>query len=165
MKRVLLLILITICTLSFEVYAQTVSYTYKPLAAEGCTMRYSVSRQNDSYYIIATVKSDRLLFLNEPTIKIRTFNGEVLTFSGKAIGNGSSSVGVISGNLVLPVSEISSTAQFKVTEEQFEQIKNGVAKIRITMTPMNHERTFTKDKIGKKLYKFYIKQKEQEDSF
>ena len=79
MKRVLLLILITICTLSFEVYAQTVSYTYKPLAAEGCTMRYSVSRQNDSYYIIATVKSDRLLFLNEPTIKIRTFNGEGLT--------------------------------------------------------------------------------------
>ena len=165
MKRVLLLILITICTLSFEVYAQTVSYTYKPLAAEGCTMRYSVSRQNDSYYIIATVKSDRLLFLNEPTIKIRTFNVEVLTFSGKAIGNGSSSVGVISGNLVLPVSEISSTAQFEISEEQLALLNKGISKVRLSTTPIEHEKNFKKDKIGKKLHQFYLRKKNQDDSF
>ena len=70
-----------------------------------------------------------------------------------------------SGNIIIPVTEISSTAQFKVSPKQFESIKSGIAKIRLDMTPMNHERTFKKDKIGKKLYQFYLKAKSQDDNF
>jgi hypothetical protein len=33
------------------------------------------------------------------------------------------------------------------------------------MTPMNHERTFKKDKIGKKLYQFYLKVKLKDEKF
>lgn len=33
------------------------------------------------------------------------------------------------------------------------------------MTPMNHERTFKKDKIGKKLYQFYLKEKQKYENF
>ena len=98
-------------------------------------------------------------------MKIRTFNDEVLTFNGVAIGNGSESAGIVSGNLVIPITSIISTAQFQVTPEQFEKIKIGVSKIRLSMTPMNHERTFKKDKIGKKLYKFFLKVKDQDDKF
>ena len=150
---------------SSSLTAQTVGYTYKALAAEGCNMKYSVSKQDSSYYIIATVRSDRMTFLSEPTMKVRTFNDEVITLKGVAIGNGSQSAGIVSGNIVIPVTEISSTAQFKVTPEQFERIKSGIAKVRLDMTPMNHERTFKKDKIGKKLYQFYLKAKSQDDNF
>ena len=45
--------LITIIALTSK--AQTVGYTYKPLVAEGCSMRYSISKQDTIYYIIATV--------------------------------------------------------------------------------------------------------------
>lgn len=51
--------------------------------------------------------------------------------------------------VVIPITEISSTAQFWITPQQFEILNEGVAKIRLSMTPMNHERTFKKDKIGK----------------
>lgn len=44
-------------------------------------------------------------------------------------------------------------------------LKEGVERIRLSMTPMNHERTFKKDKIGKKLYQFYKKAKEKDDIF
>ena len=98
-------------------------------------------------------------------MKMRTFNDEVITLSGVVIGNGSQSAGIVSGNIVIPVTEISSTVQFKVTPDQFESIKSGIAKIRLDMTPMNHERTFKKDKIGKKLYQFYLKAKSQDDNF
>lgn len=150
---------------NINVAAQTVGYTYKALAAEGCTMKYSVAKQATSYYIVATVKSDRMYFLNEPTMKIRTFNNDVLTLYGVTIGSGSNSVGVVSGNIVIPVIEINSTAQFQVTPEEFEIIKYGIAKISLSMTPMNHERTFNKDKIGKKLYQFYLDAKFQDDNF
>ena len=81
------------------------------------------------------------------------------------IGDRSQSTGLISGNIVIPVTEITSTAQFKITPQQFEVLNEGVAKIRLSMTPMNHERTFQKDKIGKKLYQFYLKEKKKDEDF
>lgn len=145
--------------------AQTVGYTYKALAAEGCNMKYSIAKQDSEYSIIATVSSDRMTFLNEPTMKIKTFTGEYLELKGKVIGDRSQSAGLISGNIVIPVTEITSTAQFKITPQQFEVLNKGVAKIRLSMTPMNHERTFQKDKIGKKLYQFYLKEKKKDENF
>ena len=147
------------------VNAQTVGYTYRTLAAEGCNMKYSVSKQGDSYSIVATVRSDRMVFLGNPTMKIRTFNDTLLELPGVVIGGGSESAGIVSGNIVIPVTEIKSTAQFSITPEQFEILKEGVAKIRLSMTPMNHERTFKKDKIGKKLYQFFQKEKTKDDNF
>lgn len=159
-----ILFLLCMC-LGLTANAQTVGYTYKPLAAEGCTMKYSVAKQGTEYSIVATVRSDRMIFLSNPIMMIKTFTGEYLELKGTVIGNGSQSAGIISGNLVLPVTEISSTAQFGITPQQFEVLNEGVAKIRLSMTPMNHERTFKKDKIGKKLYQFYLKVKSLEDNF
>jgi len=98
-------------------------------------------------------------------MKIRTFSGKYLELKGTVIGNGSQSAGIISGNVVIPITEISSTAQFRITSQQFEILNEGVAKIRLSMTPMNHERTFKKDKIGKKLYQFYQKEKQKDENF
>ena len=145
--------------------AQTIGYTYKALAAEGCTMKYSVAKQGTEYSIVATVRSDRMTFLSNPTMKIKTFSGEFLELKGALIGNGTQSAGIISGNMVLPITEISSTAQFEITPQQLEILNEGVAKIRLSMTPMNHERTFKKDKIGKKLYQFYLKEKQKNENF
>lgn len=145
--------------------AQTVGYSYKALAAEGCSMEYSVVKQDSAYYIIATVRSDRMNFLNESTMKIRTFNDDVITLKGKVIGGGSQSAGIVSGYIVIPVTEISSTAQFAITPEELELLNSGVSKVRLSMTPMDHERTFKKDKIGKKLYQLYLKAKAKDDDF
>ena len=128
-------------------------------------MRYSVAKQDTIYSIIATVRSDRMNFLNEPTMKVRTFKGKYLELKGDVIGSGSQSMGIVSGNMVIPITEISSTAQFRITPQQFEILNEGVAKIRLSMTPMNHERTFKKDKIGKKLYQFYLKEKQKDENF
>lgn len=167
MKRFFQFILIAslIVSVASPSVAQTVGYTYKALAAEGCNMKYSVVKQDTSYYIIATVRSDRMNFLNESTMKIRTFNDDVITLKGNVIGSGSQSAGIVSGNIVIPVTEISSTAQFAITPDEFEMLNSGISKVRLSMTPMDHERTFKKDKIGKKLYQFYLKAKAKDDDF
>ena len=156
-------IVLTMC--SVNINAQTVGYTYRPLAAEGCNMKYSVVKQDTAYYIIATVKSDRLNFLKESTMLLKTFDGEVIKLYGSQIGSGSETAGIVTGNIVLPVTEISSTAQFKISPQQFELLKKGVAKIRLSTIPIEHERTFAKDKIGKKLYQFFLKQKNKDNDF
>lgn len=161
--QIILSIVLTMC--SININAQTVGYTYRPLAAEGCNMKYSVVKQDTAYYIIATVKSDRLNFLKESTMLLKTFDGEVIKLYGSHIGSGSETAGIVSGNIVLPVTEISSTAQFKISPQQFELLKKGVAKIRLSTIPIEHERTFAKDKIGKKLYQFFLKQKNKDNDF
>ena len=164
MRRTLL-ILILYTTLGINMNAQTVSYTYKPLAAEGCTMKYSVAKKDSTYLIVVTVSSDRMRFLSEPTMKIRTFGDEVITLEGIPLHDETQSIGVMAGNVMIPISSISSTAQFKVTPEQFEEIRKGISKVLVFMSPMNHERTFKKDKIGKKLYQLFLKVKAQDDNF
>ena len=161
--QIILFIVLTMC--SININAQTVGYTYRPLAAEGCNMKYSVVKQDTAYYIIATVKSDRLNFLKESTMLLKTFDGEVIKLYGSQIASSSETAGIVSGNIVLPVTEISSTAQFKISPQQFELLKKGVAKIRLSTIPIEHERTFAKDKIGKKLYQFFLKQKNKDNDF
>ena len=74
--RIIKKILFLLCMcLGLSVNAQTVGYTYKALAAEGCNMKYSIAKQDSDYLIIATVSSDRMTFLNGPTMKIKTFTG------------------------------------------------------------------------------------------
>lgn len=165
MNKLKLLLLAFFMLITLLTNAQIVGYTYKALAAEGCNIEYSVSKQGDKYSIVATVRSDRMVFLSNPTMKVRTFNDTILELPGVVIG-GSESAGIVRrGNIVIPVTEIKSTAQFTITPEQFEVLKEGVAKIRLSMTPMNHERTFKKDKIGKKLYQFFLKEKTKDEDF
>ena len=81
------------------------------------------------------------------------------------MNNRSESAGIVSGNMVLPVTSIISSAQFSITPEQLEMIKSGVTKIRLSTTPIEHEREFTKDKIGKKLYEFYLNIRDKNNDF
>lgn len=170
MKKVLrryILILISCLVYTCNISAKTVGYTHKILTREGCNVKYSVAKQDTSYYIVVTVKAEGsgILFLNSPRMKFRTFNDEVITFEGIVIGDGSISGGLISANVVIPLVETSSTAQFKVTPSQFEKIKDGIAKVGLSTTPINHEHKFKKDKIGKKLYQLYLKAKDLDEKF
>ena len=71
-------------------------------------------------------------------------------------------MGVVIGNVVVSSNNSVGMAQFELTDEQVEMLNTGVIKVRLTTTPFVHEREFTKDKIGKRLYKAFSKQKNEE---
>lgn len=139
-------------------YAQTVSYSYKPLAEEGCCIDYSIAKQDSVYSIIVKVTSNSSLFLKEATMLLKTFDGEIIKLHGKAINIDSQSTNHASGN-------ISSTAQFIATPAQLELLKKGISKVRLSTSPIEHEREFKKDKIGEKLYQLFLKQKDKDHNF
>lgn len=157
-------IVATLCQCSV-VYAQTISYLHKPFSSGGCYVTYSVSKQDTSYYIIVTVKSDRMFFFSNSTMKIRTFKDEVITLKGSAIGNSSESVDFLVGQTIVPATEINSSAQFVATPEQLKKLKHGIAKVRLSMRPTDHERVFKKDKIGMDLYQLYLEAQKKDEEF
>ena len=87
--RTKILIILLMFSIGHLSYAQTVSYTYKPFAAEGCSVTYSVARQDTTYYIIAIVESDRLNFMKESTMLVKNFNNEILELKGNLINTDS----------------------------------------------------------------------------
>lgn len=145
MKRILLLLL---CTIGLTTQAQE-------YFADGYTFSYGVAKQDSLYSIVATVKSNCMVFLKDPIMKIRTFSDELIELKGTVISNASENGGTIVNNVILADTDISSIAQFWITPDQLELLQHGIAKIRLTMTPSNHEKQFKKDKIGKALYHCY----------
>ncbi|WP_299089517.1 hypothetical protein [uncultured Bacteroides sp.] len=123
--------------------------------ADGYTFSYGVAKQDSLYSIVATVKSNCMVFLKDPIMKIRTFSDELIELKGTVISNASENGGTIVNNVILADTDISSIAQFWITPDQLELLQHGIAKIRLTMTPSNHEKQFKKDKIGKALYHCY----------
>lgn len=89
---------------------------------------------------------------------LKTFDGEIIKLHGKAINIDSQSTNYASGN-------ISSTAQFIATPAQLELLKKGISKVRLSTSPIEHEREFKKDKIGEKLYQLFLKQKDKDNNF
>lgn len=145
MKRILLLLL---CTIGLTTQAQE-------YFVDGYTFTYGVAKQDSLYSIVATVKSNCMVFLKDPIMKIRTLSDELIELKGTVISNASENGGTIVNNVILADTDISSIAQFWITPDQLELLQHGIAKIRLTMTPSNHEKQFKKDKIGKALYHCY----------
>ncbi|KAA3864574.1 hypothetical protein F3F80_18020 [Bacteroides ovatus] len=145
MKRILLLLL---CTIGLTTQAQE-------YFVDGYTFTYGVAKQDSLYSIVATVKSNCMVFLKDPIMKIRTFSDELIELKGTVISNASENGGTIVNNVILADTDISSIAQFWITPDQLELLQHGIAKIRLTMTPSPHEKQFKKDKIGKALYHCY----------
>jgi Ni,Fe-hydrogenase I large subunit len=145
MKRILLLLL---CTIGLTTQAQE-------YFVDGYTFTYGVAKQDSLYSIVATVKSNCMVFLKDPIMKIRTFSDELIELKGTVISNASENGGTIVNNVILADTDISSIAQFWITPDQLELLQHGIAKIRLTMTQSNHEKQFKKDKIGKALYHCY----------
>lgn len=159
-----ILFTLTLCICAIVSYAQDASYTNKPLAKEGCHVEYSALKQDNKSYIIVSVRSDEgLCFVNDPVMMLRTGSNEVIKLTGTNMGSRKeSSSGVVIGNVVVSGNNSVGMAQFELTDEQVEMLNTGVIKVRLTTTPFIHEREFTKDKIGKKLYKAFSKQKNTE---
>ena len=85
MKKVLLSLIFCLCAII--TYAQDASYTYKPLAKEGCHVEYSALKQDNKSYIIVSVRSDEgLCFVNDPVMRLRTGNNDVIKLTGTNMG-------------------------------------------------------------------------------
>ena len=163
MKKSLFLLFIFV--LSSSIQAQKISYSFKPLAAEGCNVRYTPNWKDGKPYLLIQVKSDRMLFSESPVVLFKSFEGDTIRLEGVKLDGKTESAGIMIGSMILPATELEARAIFELSSEQVDFFTKGIAKVRIYLTPMNHEREFNKDKIGNKIYKVFIKSKKEDTEF
>ena len=154
MKRFLitLSILLTACVIDSCGPAKSVSYTHRPFSAEGCTVSYSIVRQENELSIIATVKSDRLVFSAKPLMTLWNFRGDIMRIEGYNLQARSESSGIIVSNIVIPITGVSAMASFPVPQEHISFFQSGIQKVRLSTVPIVHEKTFSYDEIGEFLW-------------
>ena len=145
--------------------AKSVSYSYKPLAAEGCSVSYSVVQSENQANIVVTVQSDRLVFGNTPTMMLKNFKGEVLKLEGVNLQSRSETGGVLINNVIIPVTELSAMAEFPIEEKNIDFFASGISKVRLSTVPIVHEREFKKDVIGGYLFTTLRKINISDDTF
>lgn len=163
-KWMYLLMVLIACVMQLK--AQSVSYTYKPFAEEGCAVSYTPVIVENEACIVVSVQSDRLVFSDNPTMMVRFFNtDQILQLEGKKLNITSSNGGILIGNVLVPYTDMKAMAQFKITEAQIELFKNGVEKIRLSTFPIVHERVFKSDKIGMPLFQNFQVAKDKAKNF
>lgn len=164
MKRVLFLFAI-VALLASCGSAKSVSYLHKPLAAEGCEVSYSALQQDGQLYIFVTVKSDRLVFNDTPTLMLRNFEDKVLKLDGTNLQARTETSGMLISNVYVPISELNAMAQFPVDLADVNFFKSGISKVRLSTVPIVHEKSFSSDIIGKYLYSELLGAYSSENSF
>lgn len=109
----------------------------------------NVEKQGNAYYIVTTTYYHSLID-DYPTLQIRTFSGDVMKLSGQTVDKASKDND--KGNI---------TAKFRITPQQFEKIKSGIKRFRVSPTSGGAvDKEFRSKKIGKKLYKLYLRAKD-----
>lgn len=152
MKKIISIVFV-LCFCITLIAKNQVSYHHKSLMAEGCKVTYSAIQHDEQKYILVEVRSDRLVFIDYPTLLLKNNDGEVITLKGQSISSDKRTTGMMINNMMVPISEIKAYAEFPITDKDIEKLKDGVIKVRLTTIPITHEHEFKKDKIGKQLYK------------
>lgn len=164
MKRFILIFsLCFVC--AFVSVAQPVGYTHKAFAPDGCIVNYLVVFDDTKFFIDVTFESDLSKFTEKPTMMIRTFADDVFKLSGTVMSCDVLTSEVERDGVKKTISAFSSVVRFNIDSSQLETFKNGIAKIRLSTTPYEHEKEFKKDKIGKHLYECYLKEKNKDANF
>lgn len=145
--------------------AKSVSYSHRPLAAEGCSVSYSAVQNDGQSMIVVTVKSDRLVFGNNPTMMLKNFKGEVLKLEGLNLQSRSQTGGVLINNVVVPITVLSAMAEFPIEDKDIDFFASGISKVRLSTVPLVHEKKFNHDVIGGYLFSALRKISISEDTF
>ena len=170
MKRLFSVLLLSMLMLGSNLRAEVLGYESND-AWINDSYRYSIATHNNAYFLVVEIASvvnmysDGSSFFNEPVLKIRTFNQEVVTLKGTVVQPKTSYEAVLVGANKTPKPLAVSVAQFPVSAEDMEKIGHGISKLRLSLLPVNHERSFKKDKMGLKLYQSYLETKAQEENF
>ncbi len=165
MKKILFSLLVLMIPIVSQGQS-SVGYVYKALTTEDSRVDFSILKQDSLCYIVIKLKSSRVVFSNEPFLKMKTTNGDVIDLKGFVVSSNKSSSyihgykygGYISSSTI-------SYAQFPINRDEIEKLKDGIIKIRIGTLPKVHEKVFKKDKIGEKLYKLYQKEVKMDADF
>ena len=134
-------------------------------SGQGMKFQYTVLVQDSQNYVVLTMTSEKQVFAQQPTLMLKTFEGDIITLVGEIVDSNKTTAGVMISGIMIPVSERTFVAQFGISNEEIELLSKGICKVRLATVPKLHEKEFKKDKIGLKLYTMFKDAWKQQNNF
>ena len=132
---------------------RSVGYAPKLFSQDDCSVDFSVLTEGSDLFIVVALSSEEITYSQNPVMKLRTFDGDVLELPGTGVNAHPSDDHAVIDGKPITTHQLKSIAQFQITEDQVELLKSGIKKIRLSTVPIVHEKTFRRDEIGKWLYR------------
>jgi len=158
MKQIITILYIFLC---LSVNAQEKA----KYSGQGMNFQYTVLVQDSQNYVVLTMTSEKQVFAQQPTLMLKTFEGDIITLVGEIVDSNKTTAGVMISGIMIPVSERTFVAQFSISNEEIELLSKGICKVRLATVPKLHEKEFKKDKIGLKLYTMFQDAWKQQNNF
>ena len=151
MKKFLLILLVTLsCTYS------KAQISYGDNFFVDYNVKINLSTENNSIFLTLMLTSEKLKMSDSPKLLLRLMDDSVISLDGYMLGATNKSDGaVVIGYTAIAINHYVTEAKFPISKEQAESLSKGVKKLRLNTSPNYHEKEWSKDKIGKKLYKKY----------
>lgn len=163
MKKWLVLLLFTTFLITSK--AQV---SYGDIILGNHNMKINVLTEKDSIYLIVVYADEKLKIVDTPRLLIRLMDDSVISLEGKMLGSQTKSDGgLVLHGIYIASNHFVSEAKFPITKDEILRFKQGVKKLRLNTSPKYHERKWKRDRIGKILYRSYIKSSSNsfEDNF
>ena len=131
-------------------------------------MKINVETENDSVFLYVVFTSENKKISDTPKMLLRLMDESVISLDGKNVSlSQKSDGGVVISGIIISDNHFISEAKFPISREQISQFQKGIKKLRLNTSPKFHEKEWTSDKIGKKLYEAYMKSSQNsfEDGF
>lgn len=121
-------------------------------------MKIYVSTENESIFLNITYSDEELKLTDTPKLLLKLMDDTIISLEGDKISSLiKNDGGVIVSGVLVESNYYVSEAKFPITKEQILQLEKGIKKLRLNTSPKFHEKEWSIDRIGEKLYNAYIK--------
>ena len=147
--------LLSFCLLVISIAAQAQA-SYGDLFLVDYNVKINVSTENDSIFLSLIMTSASQKMTDEPKLLLRLMDDTVISLDGRLLSSTSKSDGAyMIGYVAVASNHFITEAKFSISKEQMEQFAKGIKKLRLNTSPEFHEKSWRRDKIGRKLYDKY----------
>ena len=152
MKKLLLLLMILLPTLA------NAQVSYGDTFWGSYNMKINVSTENDSIFLNVIYTDEKRKLTDTPKLLLRLMDDVVISLEGVNMSSQSKSDGgvILYGGYV-ESNHFISEAKFPIAKEQILLLEKGVKKLRLNTSPKFHDKEWSRDKIGKKLFNAYLR--------
>lgn len=153
MKKVLISLILCCFVINLNAQASYGSATWGTY-----NMKINVVTEKDSIFLYMVFTSEKKKIIDTPKLLLRLMDDTTMSLEGVNLGYiQKNDGGVVISGIIVSDNHFISEAKFPISKEQITKFEKGVKKLRLNTSPKFHEKEWTTDKIGKKLYEAYLK--------
>lgn len=123
----------------------------------GNNLKIDLVMENDSIFLLLSYTDTKNKIEDAPKLLVRLIDDTVISLDATTLESFvQTDEAAVGENVLFSRNYFVSEARFPITKDQIEIFSRGIKKLRLNTSPKIYERTWTDDKVGRKLYNKYV---------